>query len=564
MPIVQMPDGQKVKFPDDMSKEEIRGLIASKFPSVGQQQARELPQQEIKPSMGKTVLDQGLQGATFGFADEAIDPLSAVYATARMEPKALFTGEVTNPALIEQLSNVRQRSQHELQQQQEQRPVTSAVAGIGGALLTGGAGATTKTGSALGNLLRTGNLASKTAKGVVASAPLGVLYGYGQGEDGKRGESAREAGFYSALAGGAMPVAGAAIKTAGKAIIPKVDENLRDIAKLAVEKYKIPLSIDQITGSKPWKNIQKLSQEIPASGYKNFRDKQLKQWNKALLTTTGVDADSFSPVVMDRAFMNVGKKFDDFGKNKTFDANKIYNKTQTILQDSEQFATDEAKNILIKNLDSIIENTSGNGSISGVKLNQIRTRINRNARKAKDNDTKELLRDLENAIIDTMTDGADEAMKQAKQQYKNLLVLEPLTAKSAGGNISPTALNQRVYSIYGRSFVRGKAGEIGDLARIGKELLPELGGSDTTQKILYSSGITAGVVQPSTLAVTGSLMGGNRAMQSLINRNQGIIRKMTAEQKKELMALPPAEARKVLDALKFMTYQQTGTMGGGQ
>lgn len=34
MPIVRMPDGTNVKFPDDMPKEQIRGLISQKFPDV--------------------------------------------------------------------------------------------------------------------------------------------------------------------------------------------------------------------------------------------------------------------------------------------------------------------------------------------------------------------------------------------------------------------------------------------------------------------------------------------------------------------------------------------------
>jgi hypothetical protein len=37
MPIVQMPDGTQVQFPDDMPDDQIRGLILQKFPEVAQQ-----------------------------------------------------------------------------------------------------------------------------------------------------------------------------------------------------------------------------------------------------------------------------------------------------------------------------------------------------------------------------------------------------------------------------------------------------------------------------------------------------------------------------------------------
>lgn len=38
MPIVAMPDGQQVNFPDDMPSEQIKGLIASKFPQLAQKE----------------------------------------------------------------------------------------------------------------------------------------------------------------------------------------------------------------------------------------------------------------------------------------------------------------------------------------------------------------------------------------------------------------------------------------------------------------------------------------------------------------------------------------------
>lgn len=43
MPVVKMPDGALVRFPDDMPKEQIKGMIASKFPEVS---APQQPQEE--------------------------------------------------------------------------------------------------------------------------------------------------------------------------------------------------------------------------------------------------------------------------------------------------------------------------------------------------------------------------------------------------------------------------------------------------------------------------------------------------------------------------------------
>jgi len=51
MPIVRMPDGQKVRFPDDMSREEIRGMILQKFPDAFDRQQHQYDglRQGLKP-----------------------------------------------------------------------------------------------------------------------------------------------------------------------------------------------------------------------------------------------------------------------------------------------------------------------------------------------------------------------------------------------------------------------------------------------------------------------------------------------------------------------------------
>ncbi len=64
MPIVKMPDGTQVRFPDDMPREQIRDLIASKFPDVAGQSAQQQP-------------DRGLMGqVTSGLTEGAANLLS--------------------------------------------------------------------------------------------------------------------------------------------------------------------------------------------------------------------------------------------------------------------------------------------------------------------------------------------------------------------------------------------------------------------------------------------------------------------------------------------------------
>lgn len=499
--------------------------------------------QPTKPSLGRTIFEQGLQGLTAGFEENVTDPLAATIAATIQEPRSLITGEVESPALAEELANLEQTTQNRLAAQREQRPIASVLSNIGGSLATGLAAGTTKAGATLGNLLRSGGATARIAKGSLAGGIGGGLYGAGMAEDDwQRG--ATEGAISGALVGGAIPAVGAA----ARGLVPSVDEGLKLVAQKA-QKHKIPLSIDQITDSRSLKNLQKLSQEFPLSGQEAFRDKQMKAFNRALLKTVGQEGDTFSRARIDKAFMDVGHKFDKIGKGKTFESAPLQSAIAEILDDAPTFATDDAVKVATKNAEKVLQELQS-GTIKGEKLNLFRSRINAAARKTNMPDAKELLKDLENAVVETLAQGDSQLVREAKQQYKNLLVLEPLLSKVKGGDIRPTLLTNRVNRIYGRSFVRGNAGEIGDLADIGRELLPELGGSDTAQKMLYAAGAGAAAVNPATTVPVLSGLGLNRAAQSFINRNQNIIARMTKEQQQELMALPVSEAQKLLDAIK--------------
>lgn len=533
--------GQKLGVPDDATPEQIDEVLAHHRQSTAPQAAPDVAATQ-DPGLARTVGSQALQGATAGFADEITSALAAVpvsIATGMSVPEAYRAGQDLSKA--------------QLQAQQEQRPVVSTVSQIGGGIATGLAGAGTKAGAAVASRLGSGvfpqarglagraaNLLSKAAIGGATGAASGAVYGAGTAQPGERTEGAKQGAITGGAIGAAVPVAGAALGAGVGAIAPKADEGLVEVGKLA-QKYKIPLSIDELTSSRAVKNVQKISQELPFSGQAKFRDAQMEAFNRAITKSFGVDANRITPEVMDRAFKQVGSEFDKLGKGKTFVLDQNFTDNITaILDDAAINATDDAVKNLQKGLERVYKNANPDGTISGEKLSFLRSNINGLARKANNPDTAELLKDLENAVIDVMTagdDAAKEALSQAKYQYKNLLVVEPLAQKAKGGNISPSQLANRVARIYGRDYTRGKAGELGDLARIGSELLPELGGSDTAQKLGYMAGtIGAGAVD---MGATASVLAANRAAQSLINRNPALVNKMLQGGAKQLPAPTP-------------------------
>jgi hypothetical protein len=69
MPIVRMPDGKQVRFPDDMSKDEIKGIISKKYPDAFK--AKDSKTEKPAASAADTATD-ALIGAGSGVTDAAV------------------------------------------------------------------------------------------------------------------------------------------------------------------------------------------------------------------------------------------------------------------------------------------------------------------------------------------------------------------------------------------------------------------------------------------------------------------------------------------------------------
>ena len=186
-------------------EEDIDGYIASEGASIDDVRnfnpaaAPKAAASEMPTTSGRTALDQSLQGATFGFADEVANRVGAYGAS-------LITGEKYDDLLKE----ATQQSKERLQAEMKQRPVESIVSNLAGGLLTGGAGVSTKAGAAVANSLRTGNIAARIAKGAVAGATSGGLYGAGSADEGQRLAGAEHGAYVGGAFGAATPAASAA------------------------------------------------------------------------------------------------------------------------------------------------------------------------------------------------------------------------------------------------------------------------------------------------------------------------------------------------------------------
>jgi len=204
MPNVKMPDGTLVAFPDDMSREEIRGLIAKKFPDAV---AQTPPAEAAMPSQGADPAPQkpgrvrsgartAMQGLTWGAGDEIQAGMAAlpIYAL-----KNLFTGDKVT--LGQAYDFGLDRSREELKQARDAYPVQSFATEVAGAIPTGGTAFKTagrvapKTMGALSNFARTNPVKTGAALGFGG----GATYGFAEGEGGAGGrtENALRSGAFA-------------------------------------------------------------------------------------------------------------------------------------------------------------------------------------------------------------------------------------------------------------------------------------------------------------------------------------------------------------------------------
>lgn len=108
----------------------------------------------------RTAVDSFNQGTMAGWGSDITDPLAAFYAALKTDPMGAMRGEVNDPALAENINDLRDNSMQTLAAGREENPWTAGLSQVAGAL-TGAAGAS--------KLVPSG--VAKTAAKVAQAAP---------------------------------------------------------------------------------------------------------------------------------------------------------------------------------------------------------------------------------------------------------------------------------------------------------------------------------------------------------------------------------------------------------
>lgn len=528
---VRMPDGTIIRnVPEGTTKAQLTAkLDALRVPSN-------------KTNMLEAAALGAGQGASMGFGEEIGNALGTLVSKPVLEARELITGDEA-PSWGELYGRGVEKSREAMKTAREEHPIAYTGGELGGAIGTGIYGATTKGGAALASRLGSGGLGARVLKGAGAGAASGGFYGFGSGEGSgaERLSNAGQGAILGGATGGVLPVAGGALRATGQAIVPKIDEAVKPLAKRAMD-LGIPLRLDQISPTRARKTLQKVSQELPFSGAGDFEAKQLTAFNRGVAKTIGIDADNLSPESIQTFLDNAGNKFGVLTKGKQI---KIHPKTFGLIDKTVRSASgnvrDDVVTLIQKNADAIKSELSA-GTLNGSKLASIRSDI---VKRLPSIDPQarayvaEFVDAIDESVLPALSKDERLILQQARKEWRNFKTIEPLLEKSTDGMINPAELLNRVQSSKYIKASRLKTGDddLVDLARIGKKFLPKAGGSDTFQKAALGAGGTGivgtALVNPAlgaalaTKAAVG--LGANRAFQGGYNTSQRLIGKALQE-----------------------------------
>ena len=415
--------------------------------------------------------------------------------------------------------------------------------------------------------------AGGTALKLLASGAAPELLKYGSAEE--RLKDAATSGAASVVGGQLIP------KAAGLAY-QGVKNTVRGLAgevtPEAIALYRkaqaagVPVNAAQLGDSRFLKTLASTLEQLPFTGAAKEHANQAKAFTRAVSKTFGDDTDSITQEVYKANRERLGKTFEDLSMRNTLNVDdKLMARLDSVLDEARQFGSDDTVKAVNNVIDRLLKQANASADMTGGKAGaktvievpgaayqSLDSAISKASKAGDEKST--YLKAAQAAIRDAMDNsisGADkEAWDTARAQYRNLkAVRNAVATDGATGRINPTQLMTALNTTEaGReAMAKGTRGDIGDLARIGKQFVRDaIPNSGTVQRgismgLLGGGGIAFGV-DPMTMA---TLIGGaattGRGLTKAMN-NPKNIEKMTQPMVSlsDLKNIPPAMLTQLL------------------
>lgn len=313
-----------------------------------------------------------------------------------------------------------------------------------------------------------------------------------------------------ALGNAVMPsllsVPGALLAPSGAKMTPQ-----RAAAIDVMKKEGIPLTGGQSTMSK---KMMFAESQLGGAKAQDFQETQLKAFTKAALKSAGVASDVADPAVLRKAYDEAGNKFASLASvTKPVITAPIWQNMNKVADDYMQVKGVNAAPVL-ENIIQRVGNMAANnaGALKGDQYKTLITDIRKYAENSTDVELKaalgELRETLDDAVEQSMGGKTLAAWQKLRAQYRNLITVTDAVAgggeMALQGIIDPTSLNNAVRNNVGRrSYAKGY-GDLNELSRAGRLVMPKLPDSGTASR-MASFGGAAGIPTAAYFASQGDL-----------------------------------------------------------
>lgn len=317
-------------------------------------------------------------------------------------------------------------------------------------------------------------------------------------------QAAGIAGRAGQAVGGAadQAVQGAARRAANA--LPPVDPETLQLARTG-HAMGFRFRPDQLYENKFARIGGQLMSDVPLSGEATSHNQQV--FNRALLRMIGGEGDKLTrgnyAAAMDQAGKTIGRAFD--ARNVPID-NALIGRLRAMAGNQ----LPEVQGVIngyVRDLESLagpVPKLAGGGRIAqprlvpGKDLGPLLSKLKTQIRQTSNGDLRHALigfkDEIEDSILPQLLPAEREEYAQALKRYAIGQTIQPLVAKSPGGNFSPRALMGAVTSnSFGkRMMATGRGGDLGQLADIGSLFLREPGTSNTAERGAVMAALAGG------------------------------------------------------------------------
>jgi hypothetical protein len=320
-----------------------------------------------------------------------------------------------------------------------------------------------------------------------------------------------------ALLGGRLP------NTAARAVTPAPVNAPRQAAVQALENEGVTaLTAGQRTGNARVRQVEDATSLFPGGGGRAtaMQNQANEQFTRAALRRAGVQADRATPDVIDDAFNQIGREFQNFaGATNIAGRPTFANRFRAVGNDYVANTSDAMRIGVVTNYAEELANRLGPGAgITGRQYNTYRSELARLQREQRSNPQAanavgRLIEELDTVMLRSAPAGQRVAIRTALQdrnrRYRNLLAIEDASGAAgeaaASGLLTPAALRTAIKKNDKKGYTRNR-NDMAPLARAGTEVMTPLRSSGTAERSFAQQMVSAPASAVSSLT-TGILTG---------------------------------------------------------